>query len=45
MDKIEIPRKLKGKELTNFLIEKLDELADNICQDPRTTIRVCQKME
>ena len=33
MDKIEIPRKLKGKELTKFLIEKLDELADNICQD------------
>ncbi|MBZ2165212.1 ArdC-like ssDNA-binding domain-containing protein [Methanobacterium spitsbergense] len=32
MDKIEIPRKLKGQELTKFLTEKLDELADEICQ-------------
>lgn len=31
---MEIPRKLKGKELSEFLVEKLDELADNICNDP-----------
>ena len=30
---MEIPRELKGKELSAFLVEKLDELADNICQD------------
>lgn len=29
--RMEMPR---GKELTKFLTEKLDELADNICQDP-----------
>jgi len=31
---VEIDRKLKGKELSEFLVEKLDELAGNICQDP-----------
>ena len=31
---MEIPRKLKGKDLSAFLVAKLDELADNICQDP-----------
>ena len=32
MEKLKIP-KLKGQALTNFLVDKLDELADNICQD------------
>jgi len=32
--KMEIPIELKGKELSDFLVERLDELADNICQDP-----------
>jgi hypothetical protein len=33
MEKLRIPKELKGKELTAFLVEKLDELADSICQD------------
>ena len=33
MERLKIPKELKGKELTAFLVEKLDELADNICQD------------
>lgn len=31
---MDIPKELKGKELTAFLVSKLDELADSICQDP-----------
>jgi antirestriction protein ArdC len=31
---MEIPKDMKGKELSAFLSEKLDELADNICKDP-----------
>jgi len=31
---MEISKDLKGKELTAFLVSKLDELADSICQDP-----------
>ena len=31
---MEIPKELKGKELSAFFVEKLDELADSICQDP-----------
>ena len=30
---LEIPKELKGKYLTAFLVEKLDELADDICQN------------
>lgn len=30
---MEISHQLKGKELSEFLVKKLDELADNICQD------------
>jgi hypothetical protein len=30
---LEIP-KLKGKELTAFLVEQRDLLADSVCQDP-----------
>lgn len=30
---MELSRQLKGKELSAFLVKKLDELADNICQD------------
>jgi hypothetical protein len=43
MDKIEIPRKLKGQELTKFLTEKLDELADNLCQDPEQLLVFIKK--
>jgi hypothetical protein len=43
-DKMEIDTKnLKGKELTNFLTEKLDELADNICQDPDEILKFLKK--
>lgn len=31
---MEIPKGLKGKALSEFLVNKLDELADSICQDP-----------
>lgn len=31
---MDIPKELKGKELTAFLVSKLDELADSICQHP-----------
>lgn len=31
---MDIPKELKGKEMTAFLVSKLDELADSICQDP-----------
>lgn len=31
---MKISKDLKGKELTAFLVSKLDELADSICQDP-----------
>jgi hypothetical protein len=31
-------RQLKGKELSAFLVEKLDELADNLCQDPEKLV-------
>jgi len=31
---MEIPRELKGKELSAFLVRKLDELAYDICQNP-----------
>lgn len=30
---LEIPKELKGKELTAYITGKLDELADNLCQD------------
>ena len=30
---MEIGKELKGKELSSYLLEKLDELADNLCQD------------
>lgn len=43
MNKIEIPRKLKGKELTNFLVEKLDELADDICQSEEELLAFVKK--
>lgn len=39
---LEIP-KLKGKELTKFLTEKLDELADNLCQDPEQLLEFVKK--
>lgn len=29
-----IPRKLKGKELTTYLVEQRDNLVDSICQNP-----------
>lgn len=29
-----IPKELKGQELTNFLVNKRQELTDNVCQDP-----------
>lgn len=31
---LEIPKELKGKELTAFLVEQRDNLADSVCQDP-----------
>lgn len=31
---LEIPKELKGKELTAFLVEQRDRLADDICQNP-----------
>lgn len=31
---MEIPKELKGKELSEFLTNELDELADNLCNDP-----------
>lgn len=34
MQRIEIPKDLKGKELTGWLVAKRDELMDNLCQDP-----------
>jgi hypothetical protein len=43
MDKLEIPRKMKGKELTKFLTTKLDELADNVCQDPEQLLEFAKK--
>lgn len=43
MDKIEIPRKLKGQELVKFLTEKLDNLADNICQDPEELLEFVKR--
>ena len=39
---LEIP-KLKGKELTAFLVEKLDELADDICQDPEQLLEFVKR--
>lgn len=35
--------KLKGKELTKFLTSKLDEFADNICQDPDEILEFCKR--
>ncbi|KAF5036119.1 hypothetical protein DSECCO2_578410 [anaerobic digester metagenome] len=35
---MEINRQLKGKELSAFLVDKLDELADNLCQDPEKLV-------
>jgi hypothetical protein len=31
---LEIPKELKGKELTSCLVEQRDRLADSVCQDP-----------
>lgn len=31
---LEIPKELKGKELTSFLVEQRDRLADSVCEDP-----------
>lgn len=36
--KLEILKELKGKELGKYLSGKLDEIADNICQDPEEII-------
>lgn len=32
---MEIPKELKGKELSAFLVEQRDKLADSVCQDPQ----------
>jgi len=42
MEKLKIP-KLKGQALTNFLVDKLDELADNICQDQEQLMEFVKK--
>ena len=42
MDRLKIP-KLKGQALTNFLVDKLDELADNICQNERQLLEFVNK--
>lgn len=39
---MEISKDLKGKELTAFLVSKLDELADGLCQDPEEIERFVQ---
>jgi hypothetical protein len=31
---LSIPKELKGKELTAYLVEQRDNLADSVCQDP-----------
>ena len=31
---LEIPKELKGKELTAFLVEQRDKLADSVVKDP-----------
>lgn len=31
---MEIPKEMRGNELVKYLTERLDELADSICQDP-----------
>lgn len=36
-------KKLKGKELTNFLAKKLDSLADDICQDPEELLNFVER--
>ena len=40
---LEIPKELKRKELTAFLVEKLDELSDNLCQDEDQLIEFIKK--
>ena len=42
MDRLKIP-KLKGQALTNFLVDKLDEIADNICQDEEQLLEFVKK--
>ncbi|MGB9937408.1 MAG: ArdC-like ssDNA-binding domain-containing protein [Methanobacterium sp.] len=38
-----IDKSLKGKELAKFLTAKLDEFADNICQDPDEILEFCNR--
>lgn len=38
-----IDRNLKGANLTKFLTAKLDEFADNICQDPDEILQFCKR--
>lgn len=40
---MEIPKELKGKELSEFLVEKLEELADNICQDEKQLLEFTKR--
>ena len=42
MDRLKIP-KLKGQALTIFLVEKVDEIADNICQDEEQLLEFVKK--
>jgi len=40
---MEIGKELKGKDLSCFLVEKLDELADNLCQDPEQLLKFVER--
>ena len=40
---MEISKDLKGKQLTAFLVGKLDELADSICQDPNQLLEFVER--
>lgn len=40
---MEIPKDVKGSELSSYLVEKLDELADNICQDPEQLLEFVER--
>lgn len=42
MEQLKIP-KLKGKELGNYLVEKLDNLADEVVQDPDLLLEFVKK--
>jgi hypothetical protein len=43
MENLNISKEMKGKNLTNYLTEKLDELADSICQDPEQLLEFVKK--